>query len=277
MRFRAPDLVLLLLTSSMVLPSTLSAASGIHRFENGEARPAEVGLDPRVGDPVFAFLLGVVDDDLWGWVDQAYLDSLSMAHEGSALPVELVERMERNPREQGVDAEVRLLFTEKIKTPIPFSILGYNPGSIRADRELLMGHWTLPDQTVTLPGEEEGSEVEMELRGAELFVFEVGSMRMDIDYLLDKFMGSRLDDVDLSGFLIFPDEDRRIGLGFGYNGSGNGRTGAFDFYANESLFPAPDRYLALGRLARGLGETLREAPGAPRYLSTPAPEGALPR
>lgn len=279
MRFRAAERLLPTLLVGLACVSPAPAGSDVHfRDESGAEIPARVQLNERVADPVFAFLLGVLDEDLWGWVDQAYLDSLARAHDGSALPVELVRRIERRPGPVGTDSEVRLVFDEELKTPIPFSILGYNPGSIRATRELRLLHWRLPPQDLTLPGPDD-SEVDVEIHGAHLFVFAEGGMRMDIDYVLDKLLGSRLDDVDLSGFLVFEEGEELVGLGFGYNGSGDGRTGAFDFRRNESVFPAPPRWLALGRLSRGLGESLLQTPDAPRRIVVPAkaPEGTVPR
>jgi hypothetical protein len=217
-----------------------------------------------VGDPVFAFMLGVIDADREASISGAELDSLATAHGGTKLPVRLIRRMSRRRvGEEG--AEVELQFVAPVKTPIPYSILGYNPGSIRATRWLGLQQYELGDQTLRFA--EDGSDAEpRRLEDLELFVIREGRMQMDIDGWLDKLMRGKLDDVELSGFLIFREGNRRVGLGFGYSPSHKGRTGAFDFTANKSIFPAPKAYLALGRRARALGERLLFEPDASRTL-----------
>jgi hypothetical protein len=265
--FRRPSEVALALLLGLPLLATAVAGGSLRTAasDSSDSAQARAGLASDVVDPLFGFLLDVIDRDLFGNVDAAFLDSLASANGGSRLPVHLIRSIERDQSSR-LDARVRFRFFGEVKTPIPYSILRYNPGSIRASSELELEHWSLGDQRLQLPADEGDSNVSFVGRRLELFVISEGRMKMDIDGWLDKLMRGKLDDVDLSGFLLFFDGDRRIGLGFGYSTKHRGRTGAFDFTANESIFPAPKAYLVLGRLARELGEELHEAPTAPRQL-----------
>ncbi len=264
MRFRGPELSLFaLILCSVAWTGSAHAGALWSGMDHG---PVKVGYAEGVVDPLFAFLVDVTDRGLYGEADASLLDSLARAGGGSRLPIELFESVSRRPSSKS-DARLRLRFVGPVKTPIPYSILKYNPGSIRASRIVELEHWELGSQSLRLPSEKGDSTVVLEAEDLDLFVISAGSIVMDIDGWLDKLLRGKLDDVDLSGFLLFREGDRRIGLGFGYTGGHKGRTGAFDLSRDESIFPAPRPYLSLGRRARELGERLRADPAAPRILS----------
>ena len=245
-----------------------SVPAEIHRLDaEGRPEPVELQLALDVTDPMFAFLMGVLDEDLYGHVDAAELTALITAAGGSKLPIDVIESMDRQPGEGDLHSRVRIRFTEELHVPIPYSILGYNPGSLRASREILLLHWIVGDEEFEHQPKEDEPPVVVNVRDGHLFVIAEGGMEMDIDGWLDRLMRGKLDDVNLSGFFVFRDEGVRIGLGFGYSKKKKGRTGAFDLVKNESIFPASPQYLGLGRTMRERGEGLakRIAPATADY------------
>lgn len=266
MRFRAADPFLVLALGMLLSAPPARGAASFHRLEpDGTRVPVSVVLAPDVKDPYFGLLLGVLDADHYGRLDTAFLDSVFTAAGGSRIPYRTIRAMSREPaapHEAPLHSRVYVQMDGPLKVPIPYSILGYNPGTLRSSETMTMWHYVLGDRTVLLAGDnEDGDEPPVEFHAADVHVFmlEQGSMEMDIDGWLDRLLGGKLDDVKLSGFAVFRDGEQRIGLGFGYSKKGKGRTGAFDFVLNESIFPASKTYLALGRELRRMGERHLEA------------------
>lgn len=261
MRCRGAEFAVLVLILSVVVGLSGTAVEGAspaleRREADGTRVPSPVVLAEDVFDPIFGFFLAVLDLDQFGEVDAAFLDSLAIAEGGSKVPYQNITSMGRAEVE-GADALVQIRLDGDFETPIPFSILGYRPGSLRASGYLEMVHWSMGDRTfLVAPGDgDDGEEpASITVEASQLFVLSDGSMVMDIDGWLDRLMRGRLDDVELSGFYVFRHEGRRIGLGFGYNPKGKGRTGAFDFTQNESIFPASSAFLGIGRQVRAIAE-----------------------
>ena len=260
MRFRGPDLAVLLgllvVLGAAGAPASESGAEIYVRDDDGQLRKADASLSEDVLDPVFAFLMAVLERDLYGVVDTAWFDSLATAEGGSRMPYESIVSLDRWPGDEGVDAVIRLKMGDRTEFDIPYSILGYNPGSMRFSQEIEFVEWKIGDRDLEFDlGEDEDRErVLVPARDAHLFIISAGSLALDIDGWVDRLLGSKLDDVDMVGFFVFRDGDEFVGLGFGYNPKGSGRTGAFDFKRNESIFPASKGYLAVGRTMRALAE-----------------------
>jgi len=267
MHFRRPPEVVvgLLATLLSVLIATDASAVdrrdlGIYQIRDGVFTPAAGAMAEGVTDPIFGFLMGVLAEDLYGAVDTAYFDSVATTHGGSKMPYDAIRRMERWPDVDGADAMVRITW-ETLEFAIPYSILGYHPGQIRFSRIVEMLHWKVGDRDFSFDVKEDRDDpdseteaVEVAVRDAHLFIVFNGSMEFDIDGWLDRLLGGKLDDVDMRGFFVFREGEEQIGLGFGYNKEERGRTGAFDFTKNESLFPAKREYLTLGREMRTMAE-----------------------
>jgi hypothetical protein len=216
-----------------------------------------------VNDSGFAFLIGTLDCEIFGEFDHGFVDSLTEAHGGTKLPFEHLRVIRRSPGSDGADATVEVRFQEALDLPIPYSILGYNPGSLRATPALTLLEWRLGDQVFQIPGEDGKDDRELSVQDARLFGVVEGSFEFDIDGWLDRLMGGKLDDIGITGFLTFRRAGHAIGLGFGYTPKGAGRTGVFDLTRDEAIFPADREYLALGRLMRARTEELSMAAGFP--------------
>jgi hypothetical protein len=237
-----------------LLLATLAApcAAGVWAI-GPDGVPVEAGwvLADGVKDPLFALMLGVIDADLYGVVSQAEVDSIVTAEGGSKLPYQVFTRMRRRPASDGADSYVEIQLAEAVDRPIPYSLLGYNPGSIRSSQRLDFLHFAVGRRSYLV--EMDDAEQEITIENANLFVIAEGFMEMDFDGWLDRLLGSKLDDMQVMAFLTFQWKDQRYSLGMGMNNKGRGKTGAFDFVADETLFPAPKELLVVGREMREEG------------------------
>lgn len=280
MRSRAPETsfpaALLLLLAALGAARAMAEPLLEQRLPDGSFLASAPMLAEDVFDPIFGFFVAVLDHDQFGEVNAAFLDSLARAEAGSKVPYEHISTMSRSTA-TGADAFIRIDLQGAFTAPIPFSILGYKPGSLRATPRMDMVHWDLGDQDFVIdPEKKDGASHTVTVHDSHLFVMAEGAMEMDIDGWLDRLLGSRLDDVVLTGFYVFRHEGKRIGLGFGYNPKREGRTGAFDFTANESIFPASRDFLVIGRQVRAMGErrlaawrTMQDPGADPRTPHTP--------
>lgn len=207
---------------------------------------------PDVVDPLFGLLVGLLDAGAYGRLEHAAVDSLVRSRGGSRMPVEAVVELQRTPAAGGADAQVRVLFAGDLELDIPYSLLGYHPGSIRTTRELRLREWSLGDRPFWLPDQPGGRRIVVE--DLRLWMVERGRLELDVDAWLDKLFGPRLDDVEITGMLLFRWRGKRWGLGFGYSRGGDGRTGVFDLSGDEMHFPAEEAFLHMGRQMRAEGE-----------------------
>lgn len=257
MRSRWPERTILasgLLTFSLAL----AGPTGLYTLTpHGDPVPARLTLAPDVADPVFALLAALVEDEVYGQLGAATLDSVVRAAEGTVLPYEKVQWLSRVPASRGWHATVEIRFRGEFEADVPYSILGYHPGSLKADAELVMLEWDLGHQTFWARSEDDASArrpyVAEDVR---LFGVQEGRVDLDVAWFLDRLLRGSLDDVTVTGFAFLRLDGTPYGLAFGYNKKGKGRTGVFDFQADDVVFPAPPHFLAMGRALRGRMETL---------------------
>lgn len=208
-----------------------------------------------VGDPLLSFLVGVLDADAYGRVGRALLDSVVTVGGGSKLPYEHIVKLERRrlqARAAKSDVEVRL--SKPVDLGVPYSILGYHPGSVRAPEHVSLREWRIPRHAIRwVDGDRSREDVFQDIH---LFSLEEGRVEMDVDWWLDKLLGKKLDDTHLVGFAVMKHEGRRYAVAFGYTKGGQGRSGCFDLEKDEIIFPAPKKFLHLGREMRTRVERL---------------------
>lgn len=251
-RFPAADLALLLILG---VAGPAPAATLWTPGPDG-AIAAAPRLADDVGDPVFALLAGLLDDNVFGRLEPAVVDSVVMSRGESKLPHRSMQWLTRAPAPGRRRATLSLRVEEDFKVPVPYSILGYNPGSLTTSEDLELWEWSLGDTPFQWT-DEEGTSQRFTAEDATLFGLVSGTVRMDVDWWLDKLLGSRLDDVELVGFLLFHRDGTRYAVAFGYNPGGSGRTGVFDLTRDEIVFPAPKPYLHVGRTMRARVEDWR--------------------
>jgi hypothetical protein len=232
------------------LPATLSAADEASACDPVEAIAAPLRLEPGVRDPVWAVLLRLFSEDRFGCVAGAALEEevrrLGLA---SRLPFRRLHRIvRRRDGESGIARTTIELSEGRLKIPIPYRILWiYRPGDIWVDSTIELTERRLGPLTVAPP---QGEGIELE--GTGVFRLSRGTAGADIDALVDRLLGSRLDDMTVHGLAVFVTEGHWWGLAIGANPKGASRMGLFDFSADAIVFPTPKRLWPVARRLRAI-------------------------
>lgn len=219
--------------------------------------PAPAVADTIV-EPFFAFVLDRIEADslgVWSGADVAALGT-ARGHR-SRLPLDHLVTLERRRPSPGTErrhagasvrAEWVITFDGPLDFPLPYSILGYHPGSLRVARSLVLAE--LAPLDLTLSWREQQQAVRHFVGAVRVFVFERGHVVMDADMVVDRLLGELLDDSWTVGFVTARDRTRCLGLGVMLGRDGRPIYGEFDF--------ARDRIEAHGRpLAGALASTAR--------------------
>ena len=225
-------------------------AADLYRLDQGRPVPVtEFALAPDVRDPLLALIVGLLDLDAYGGLSPGAIDSVVRAHGGSKLPYREVVLVDRRPRSDAAVADVDVQLRRQLDQPVPYSILGYNPGSMLASPHFALREWRVPDVRVRF---QEGKDwLDRQYLDLQLFGIVEGWIRMDVDWWLDKLLAGKLDDTQLVGVALLSWRESRVAVAFGYTSEMQGRTGVFDLTKDEVIFPAPRELLALGRTLRG--------------------------
>lgn len=214
----------------------------------------------EVKDPVFALLIGLVDADLYGTLDQQRLQAeLDRRQMRSKLPYQRVLEVTRLPAGAGRPTnEVHVRFDGPISLPIPYSILGYNPGSFRTSQECRFREWTLGEVEVLFQKEAGDSviDVPVVLEDVHLFGLTDGEIDLDIDKWVDALLGASIDDTEMVALMLCRYQGVWHGWAMGYNYEKKGRSGALDFRKDSVVFPSPSEFKAVGRKMRTRAEAL---------------------
>ena len=199
--------------------------------------------EKEVQDRFFAYMIGLVQVDTCGVIDEADLASALGDFKGNtSIPFERIRYIRRDC---GVEADgsrgISITFHEDLKTPVPYSILGYHPGSVQASSTVMFREWYIPRRTLRWSRRE---PVDL----SEIHVFGIceGWTVIDIDGWLDALLGSTLDDTRIITLVLFKYDGDWHGLAAGYGASNEGRSGVFNFSENKILFPTPPEFRMLG-------------------------------
>lgn len=254
-----PALAMLLAASlAWIDISTAAETSDLDRPMIG--LPVSLPYVDEIRDPIFSILVGLVDSDIYGTLTQDRLVmQLDRMGRTSHLPYKSVREVTRLPAgEDRPTNEISVIFDGELALPIPYSILGYNPGSFRATERCLFREWNLG--TVTLQhSTKRGEEIEMVpvvLEDVHLYGLEQGEVTLDIDGWVDRMFGGSLDDTDIVGLMLCRYQGKWIGVAMGYNEDKRGRSGALDFREDKVVFPSPDEIKTVGRTMRSRLESL---------------------
>lgn len=235
--------------------------------------PPVLQFEDGVKDPVFAILIGLVSGGHYGTMTGDRIrEELKRNRDRSRLPHQTVREVTRLPVTTGRTAVVRVEFHQPLRLPIPFSILGYRPGSFSATRVCFFREWILGDVTLEFqddPGDP-GTIWQTELTDVHLFGLVDGEIDIDIHGWLDFLMGSRLGDTRITGLMLARHRGRWVGIAMGYSPENQGRSGTFDFEKDSITFPTPAELRPVGRRMRGRMEALMarwEYDNAPRAVS----------
>jgi hypothetical protein len=235
--------------ASLVLASSLLIAAGVQAPP--PQLPDTLPSDPQVKDGVFAVLLGLVETDSYGSLTSEHLGR-DMVRRGvtSRLPYRKLRSLTRSSDEAQGTARVEVVFAGPLRMPIPYTILGYHPGSLKADETCVFREWRFGMVEVPVAA---GS---LAIQDVYAFTFQAGSIRIDFDAWLDWLMGSALDDTQVSGIALYRLRGRWIGLALGLNDKREPRSGSFDFQQDKVLIPPPEETRAVARHLRARMQAL---------------------
>jgi hypothetical protein len=205
---------------------------------------------PDVRDPVFAMLVAYVRADRLGLVTrESIAQSLAERRQKSRLPWRLAREFARVPGGKDGGATVTLLFDGPVDVPIPYQILWYHPGRIRASSCCRFREWRLAE----LPFDTRKAEQRAPwppLTDLRLFALDEGELLLDIDGWLDALFGEALDDTFVTCLAVGRYRGREYGFAVGRNREGKPRIGAFDLSADSVVFPLPSDLRAANRAVR---------------------------
>jgi hypothetical protein len=227
--------------------------------------PDRLPVCEEAKDPVFAVLLGLVEQDRYGVITQEQLrEEVARSGRRTRLPLERLHSIRREPLPRPDGARVILNGYGPVDIAVPYSILGYHPGRFRAAPRSVFEEWRLGTVALDIGRWEPDRATHTVLfEDVRIWGLVSGSVEMDVDGWLDALMGSKLDDTRVVGFALFRYEGELYGLATGFSRKGQGRSGAFSFREDELVFPSPPQFKAMGSYVRG--RLLRELPELARF------------
>ena len=194
---------------------------------------------PEIAEPLFALLVSMAEaDSLGSWRGsdvQAHADSLQRA---SKFPENLVDRITR--RRPTTEEQVSWPFAavlavweidliEDLDRKMPYSILGYHPGSLRVSRQIKLTEARRGTMAMN-----RGTEVFL-AREVTMFRLDEGHVILDVDGFVDRLLGKGLDDSATIGFVLARDEEQLVGLAVSLGRNGRRIYGEFDFRRDKVL------------------------------------------
>ena len=212
--------------------------------------PEHPELPGDVKDGAFAYLISLLDANDYGRVTGAqFRQVLEKTGRSSRIPYETIAEVRRVPAGGSGEGWVRVSFNRPLDVPVPYSILGYHPGSLVSAQRVTAREWHAQRSVISDPaGEVTGG---LEVEDLTLWAFVEGRVLVDIDGLIDKLMGSGLDDTYMIGLAFFRLRGQAYAMALGYNRGGEPRSGALALADDEIRFPTPRELKAAARDLRG--------------------------
>ncbi len=205
--------------------------------------PDEAALREQVIEPLFAFVFLIVEADSLGtWTaDDLATFADHWGHE-SAFP--LADHLESLTREVIPEdavlnhrgARCRRRWVVRLRPPLaefplPFSILGYHPGSLSIMTPLVLNEWQLGTRTIHVTVE--GKTRQYTADAITVWQAAGGWLILDVDGWLDRILGKGADDSVIQGFTACWLEGEMVGVGNSAGRKGRRIYGEFDFRTGE--------------------------------------------
>jgi hypothetical protein len=228
-----------------VLLLVLAAGNASAGWDEFGLAPKEVTAAPdTILEPFFAFVIGMAETDSLGSWRGSDVSAFAL-HRGreSRLPMERLATIERRRPEPGsggrypgaiVRAEWVITFDSALDFPLPYSIVGYHPGSLRVSSALRLVE--LAPQDMTLAWRTKREIVRHPVSTVRVFTCESGYMLLDADAVVDHLLGDLLDDAWTVGFVAARDGDQLLGLSIMVGRDLRSIYGEFDF-ARDRIEP----------------------------------------
>jgi len=205
-----------------------------------DAKDDDILSGREVNEPFFDFMLSMAAADSLGhWTGADLLAHAEKLKATSRFPLaEFVSLRRSKPETQNytgavVAAQWHVSLVGPQDRPMPYSILGYHPGSLLFSQELVLSELAAMD--LTLEFVEDGNFRRQKVLDVRIFALEKGHIVLDADGLLDALLGSALDDSWTLGFVVGRDEGRLIALGVSLGRKEQRIYGEFDLAADEVL------------------------------------------
>lgn len=252
-------LALLLAGPAVPAPAPASRPAG-GAPELSALPPADGGpLTPLEGvrDPAFATLMAFNNSRVRGRLDgPEFTRIVELTGRKTRLPYRWILWEGRMPFTADSTTLVEVVFDRKLDLPLPYKIIAYHPGSIRAPGRLLFREYALGTREIVWrEGRGGGSTTwKRSIQNARLYILEEGSLDIDIDGWLDALAGDDLDDTRIVALATWQKEGHWYSTALGYNKSGGARSGTLDMAADEILYPGPEEFRAVARHFRRLIE-----------------------
>ncbi|MGD8628941.1 MAG: hypothetical protein PVH52_07640, partial [bacterium] len=165
-----------------LVPALLAMSAPAGRASAGDMPGSEIMLpQDEVVDRFFAYMIGLIQADTCGVVDAEDLASALAGFKGrTSVPFERIMSIHRDCGDDGPSSrrggsgsgarsggrggsggrgatdvrDVSITFSEELKTPVPYQILGYHPGSVQACEIVRFREWHIPRRTIRWTGRE---------------------------------------------------------------------------------------------------------------------------
>jgi hypothetical protein len=228
-------LVLLLVTAGL-----MPASAGEADSERPQRPGREVSLPPsQVRDTFFAYVLGIVFEGLEVDIDNAEMrEILTEFTSKMDVPFDLITRVIQHNEPETGERTISLVFNGAVVIPIPFSLLGYHPGTIRSTEEV---SFRVLRSLYTDPKDPKLSTWVYDLALSD------GNVLVDVDDWIVYLLGNIFDKIQVRHIVFFNYDNEWIGLLEG-KGKVFGRNMReyFDFTHNGIVFPVPPRLDEIG-------------------------------
>jgi hypothetical protein len=215
--------------------------------------PSREALHEQVKEPFFAFVLSMVAADSIGTWTAADFDAFAASWgEKTVFPLDHLRSISREvlpPEERkehdGTQTRRRLTITmqeDRLEFPMPYSILGYHPGTLILKSPLVFDEWALGTRTVTV--HVEGAAKQYVVDAVTVFQFVDGATYLDVDAWIDSLLGDLIDDSWTVAFIVGWEKDKLLGMGISTGRKGRRILGELDFDTGELV--AHDRPVVKG-------------------------------
>ncbi len=194
---------------------------------------------PEINEPFFAMVLQwAAEDSLGSWDSddvQAYTAALGRS---SRFPLEqLISFSRHRPSETepqswpGVSVRAVWEFglTGNLTPAMPYSVLGYHPGTLRVSKTIHLSEVHLGSLVL------QSSDGSTKVSDIRIFRLDSGTVVLDVDGWLDALLGKKLDDAAAVGFVVAREKGELIGLAVSLGKKGRRIYGEFDFRKDEVM------------------------------------------
>lgn len=232
--------------------------------------PDSVELHQQVHDPLFAFVFSMAERDSLGtWTAADLLVFSKEWGEDSVFP--LAGNLASLTREALPDGRVRYrrgvrcnrrwvvrFAPARLEIPMPYSILGYHPGSLSFDSPLTLFEWRLGERTMHVTVE--GSTRRYACDALTVFQIASGWIVLDIDGWIDRLLGKAADDAAMEGFAVGWIDGQLVGVGNSVGRKGRRMLGELNFRSDEVETHGRPVARGLSTYSRGWTSSPRNTP-----------------